>query len=235
MSKTHLVLTQVKNEKYREFYKKRREKGDFLILDNGAYEDTLANEERLCEAINYYRPNVVVLPDLYLGAWEESLKLSTNFAQKFEDEPDRYWEWMFVPQAEPKDENGWKKALYQGILNISPAWIGLSRNLVADKRGTIFNNLLDRARWCDILTRSPRAFKVHALGMQAGCLEELWALKHAGCSSVDSSCAVWRGWNRYSLFASWPDIPLDFEADELDDNFAHSVIRNNIRSVLTRC
>ncbi len=35
-SKIHLILAQVKNEEYRKFYRERGEKGDFLILDNGA-------------------------------------------------------------------------------------------------------------------------------------------------------------------------------------------------------
>ncbi len=238
LSKTHLVLAQVKNEEYRKFYRERGELGDFLMLDNGAYEEEF-DPELLLEAMRWYKPNVVVLPDIYLGDWKASLQLSIEFAkendvERFLDPKTKLWEWMFVPQAEPGDEVGWEICLDAGLRQIKPAWIGLSRNMVNDKRGTIFSSPLARVLKCYRLKKFRPLLKVHALGMQAGCLEEVWALNHAGCDSIDSSCAVWRGHNDFLLDDKdeWPDIPLDVDVQSLNNA---GLIDFNINEVLKRC
>ena len=247
MSKTHLVLAQVRNEKYRRFYRERGEKGDFLILDNGAYEHNQSlDSDLLVEAMRWYKPNVVVLPDLYLGDWKESLELARRFIEYVQTlhlslKEGLTHEWMFVPQAVPGDSSGWWHSLWKAEEVIKPAWIGLSRNMVNDKRGTIFESPLARVEQCLHIKTVSSKVKVHALGMQAGCLEELWALNHAGCDSIDSSAPVWRGHHGFSLDADnimeWPDAPLDIEygTESFDNLDFHDLIVHNINEVLKRC
>ena len=62
----HLVLTSIINKypAYREFYLERIERGDFVILDNDAYEITDGGStDDLIRAIQELKPSEVVLPD----------------------------------------------------------------------------------------------------------------------------------------------------------------------------
>ncbi len=54
LSKTHLVLAHIKDGAYVEFYRKRRTDGDWIILDNGAYESAGIPDVYLVEAIRIY-------------------------------------------------------------------------------------------------------------------------------------------------------------------------------------
>jgi len=217
LSKRHLVLAHIKNSRYKEFYKERKLLGDFLILDNGAYETGEPNEQAILEGIEYYEPDVVVLPDTYLGDAWDSMNQGYTFSRKYIYLKEHFgFEWMFVPQARPSEEREWQRNLEWGMMKINPKWVGLSRNLVADKRGTIFFSPLARVTNCLRIIRE-YGVSIHALGMANGCLPELWALHYAGCSSIDSSAPVWRGFNGERLGNMWSDIPLHFEHDESCD------------------
>lgn len=66
-SKYHLVLAHIyeQDAAYREFYKKRVRAGDFVILDNSAYELKAAVEvTRLIHCIEDLHPTAVFLPDV---------------------------------------------------------------------------------------------------------------------------------------------------------------------------
>lgn len=69
-SRHHLVLPQyyLKYPEYADFYRKRREEGDFIILDNGAAElrRSLFVDDIIRVAKNL-RPNIVVAPDTIYG------------------------------------------------------------------------------------------------------------------------------------------------------------------------
>src|SRR5882672_5189483 len=103
LSRHHLVLAQIKDPAYRQFYKLRREKGDHIILDNGAWEGN-QNWAVLTEAIVFYNPNVVVLPDYLLQPWEKTLHSAQVFLDTFNDDfPDV--DWALCPQASRSEEH----------------------------------------------------------------------------------------------------------------------------------
>lgn len=65
MALTHLVL---KYPKYAEFYKKKKEQGDYVILDNSLIElDEALDVSVVLEAANLINPDEIVLPDAFLS------------------------------------------------------------------------------------------------------------------------------------------------------------------------
>jgi hypothetical protein len=210
LSRHHLVLPQIKNEQYRQFYKQRREKGDFIILDNGAYERN-KDWHLLLEAIPFYDPDVVVLPDFYLKSWEKTLHEATTFLDHFGK--DFNTQWMFCGQAVKGDIMGWIEGVIRALQDTRIKWFALPRCLSTD----ISMDPLIRANICRYLKRKGR--RVHALGMVKGSVGELEMVRDAGCDSIDSNAPVWRGWCGRRLAApNWYDIEVRYEEKWYEDN-----------------
>lgn len=221
LSKHHLVLAQMLyNKEYMAYYAGRKQAGDFIILDNGAYENTKPIDS--AAYFNYIKalsPDVVVLPDILMSPWRETTRLALRFLDEFapwlEDHNYRT-QWMFVPQVNTKNSDHFRMAvdtvLNDGRVGKYVTWIGLGRYIE-----TLFG---EGYRWSwakELRERYP--INIHALGMAAGDLRELKKLKENGVSSIDSSCATWRGWNGYYLDhygqqAKWKTegTPCDFGA-----------------------
>ena len=217
LSKTHLVLPFVEDQEYWRFYTKRRDAGDRIILDNGAYESKRPVDDTVIISLieSPLRPQVVVLPDYLLQPWEKTWHAAIAFldrwAEKFPDV-----EWMYVPQAEERDMSGWRTSLLKGVDEPRVSWIGLPRAYATH----IACRPLARVEEVATITGYHKK-KVHCLGMLAGDVHELHYLDKAGCISIDSSAPVWRGWNGYSLKSFedsiWPDYPMDFNAEPHQD------------------
>jgi hypothetical protein len=233
-SRTHLVLPQVENPRYVDYYQRKRREGDYIILDNGAYEG-VDNWSLLLSGIERDRPNVAALPDFLLSDGERSFLAARDFLIANRGRyPDV--KWMYIPQSRPGDLQGWYKWLNIGIKELKPDWIGIPRALATDiAQGP--NAWLARADAVEQLTM--RGIKTHALGMVKGNLKELEALFWEGCCSVDNSSPVWRGLNGYHL--DHPDAesiwdhngtPVDFNWEGHIGPWLDSVIKHNMNLVL---
>lgn len=102
-SQIHLLLAHqvLQDEKYVEFYLKRKAKGDYLILDNSAFEFGGAISADLLEkAINIIQPNEFVLPDVLFDK-DQTIARSSEFAKEVNIESLRY---MGVVQGKTLDE-----------------------------------------------------------------------------------------------------------------------------------
>lgn len=123
----HLVLTQYywADEAYRKFYQKRRDEGDFLILDNGAAElKHSADSAKVIDACLSLRPHVVIAPDVIYNS-SETLDKTWNFVERwFKELYHAGIEIMAVPQGSDEDE--WIKCY--NLFNNNPhlSWIGIS-------------------------------------------------------------------------------------------------------------
>lgn len=210
LSKRHLVLAQVTDQRYMEFYRKRRQEGDTLILDNGAYEGTLADDRRILECIDYYTPQITVLPDKFLQSWEHTYNAARDFLNKHYQ---RYsWmKWMYVPQGPRNNVMNWIDGLINACDDLPIDWVGLPRCLATD----ISLDPLIRPQACELIRKRWPHIKVHALGMVKGNVAELPFLRDAGCESIDSSAPVWRGWYKgFRLtneldMAAWEKVGTD--------------------------
>lgn len=180
--KTWFALAQEVDFDYVDFYHKR-DKDVTLILDNGAYEGEL-HLDMLVHAITLYTPDIVVLPDLLLGQSERSLYLSLGFLEQYGLSSAQYHnEWMFVPQAEPGDIDGFVNATRTAMKDKRITWVGIPRCLVTD----ITTDPLARYHFAKAMKKDHPDIKLHALGMINGCVPELYYLQKAGVLSCDSS------------------------------------------------
>jgi len=73
LTKTHLVLAHIymESEKYRDFYRNRVAEGDFVILDNSAYElGSSINITDLKHCVEDLKPTATFLPDVRFHAFK---------------------------------------------------------------------------------------------------------------------------------------------------------------------
>jgi hypothetical protein len=224
-SKAHLVLSHVTNALYQQFYRKRSEAGDLIILDNGAYEGAL-NSNELLERIGLYHPKIVVLPDLLGGGGLDSFNISKAFHDRWKSVIS-HTEWMYVPQGETITD--FEYALFKGMDEIQPEWVALPRILGTKLAPSVHT----RANWCHLIhNRYPNA-NVHALGMLAGNTHEITYLTDANCASIDSSAPVWRGWNGFDILDPLWDVQgtdVDFNAPPINNAYYERLITSNLRA-----
>jgi len=209
LSKTHLLLPQLDHiSGYREFYQKCQKTGDFLILDNGAYEGC-HDWYHLVKCIEIYKPNVVALPDYMLQDWDKTVAEATRFLDRYYDQFP-WVKWMFIPQAKPNDIMGWVFGLEVMMRDERVSWVGLARVLTY----AITSDPMMRVSCARTIQRMWPHIKLHALGMSKGSVEELNALRAmTHVKSIDSNAPVWRGWMGYKFnrnVQDWAEIPVDY-------------------------
>lgn len=103
----HLILAEqvVTDERYRNFYLERSKAGQFIILDNGAYEyGTTPSLDLLVSAAKQTRPTEVVLPDQMFGknAAEKTVQMATEGSRRLRQEG--FESFMAVPHGEDISE-----------------------------------------------------------------------------------------------------------------------------------
>lgn len=235
LSNHHLILAQLLyNEKYMEYYSIRRQAGDFIILDNGTYENSKPMDEAAYyNYIKGFDPTVAVLPDLLMQPWLKTTSTALKFLDKYADqlaEANYRTQWMYVPQIHDGSFDDFCRSvsmvLLDGRQGHHVTWIGLGRYL-----STEWGIRVKCATW--VKSHYPH-LRLHALGMAAGSLDELKALKDVGVNSIDSSAPVWRGWNNQFIHENqvWAKTgtPCDFHA-KLPPIDCEAVIQTNLKAV----
>lgn len=192
LSKTHLVLRHVyKTDKtYREFYQNRREAGDRIILDNGAYE----GETCLESPGMLLEPQIVVLPDFLLQPWKKTWHAAIHYLDIYYDKYPAT-EFLYIPQSLPGDLHGFIESYQEAVSDRRITWLGIPRAMAY----AITDNPLARVEFARMVHRDHPGLKLHAFGMVNGDIHELPYLAQAGVTSIDSSAPVWRGWHGYTI------------------------------------
>ena len=90
----------MRSQKYLDFYRKRVEAGDFVILDNGAAEDVIYGAKHLHTLADDFGPTEIVVPDT-IGDPNETLAKAMGFTRFAM--PSKY-QYMFVLQGRNMDE-----------------------------------------------------------------------------------------------------------------------------------
>jgi hypothetical protein len=191
LSTTHLMLAQVTDQRYWQFYHERRKEGDWLILDNGAFEGKIDNVT-LRNRIATEAPDVVVLPDYLDQRWQATY----TAARRFLDDNCGRWPsvsgWMYVPQSVRGDIVGWSISLMNALDDQRINWVGLPRALAY----LYTDDRFIRARIAEHLKKYRPDIKLHALGMVHGDVAELSALRETKCvESIDSHYPIDDGEN----------------------------------------
>ena len=236
LSRSHLVLQHILHADYAEFYRKRKLiEGDFLILDNGAYEGArMPTLDEYRHNINFYRPDVCVLPDYLLQPWGKTFNAATRFLDDISGTTGEYEpQWLYIPQAEPGRLEDWNRSLEQILNDARVTWIGIPRALSTH----IARDRLARVEAARHIRRVYPSIHMHAFGMVDGDIHELPYLEDAGVESVDSSAPVWRGWLGYSLteqrdMKHWRTVgrECNFWANVLPRAYEHKMILHNLEA-----
>jgi len=212
LSKTHLVLAHEyeRNHEYAKFYERRKAEGDFIILDNGAYEGYTYWDD-LAELAGRLKPDVIVLPDFYLQPWRKTWHAAIAWLDRLEFAV-AHAEFLYIPQSVKGDPHGFMESYFEAVQDPRITWLGIPRCLATDIVGT--PNA--RVEFAKMVKRDAPHVNIHAFGMVNGDVNELPGLADAGVRSIDSSAPVWRGWNGFHIDdkEGWDQhgTPVDFNA-----------------------
>lgn len=235
LSRWHLVLAHVDDPDYHLFYVERREAGDFLILDNGAYENEKPHLDY--ELIGEYCPQVIVLPDYPLQPWKKTWHAAMAWLDNW-NPPEflKNTELLYIPQSTKGDLHGFIESYQEAASDSRITWLGIPRSLAY----AITDNPLARVEFARMVRKDHPQLKLHAFGMVNGDVHELPYLAAAGVTSVDSSAPVWRGWNANKIDDQidrdlWDHAgtPVDFTWPEPIDGWngvACDVIKHNLEA-----
>ena len=203
-SKVHLLLAHLMEDRaYCDFYKRRKEEGDYIIVDNGAFEfkRPLDADEifRLVGGAGF-QPDVIVAPDYPFEPWSKTVTETDSFARRYHNYFDASVKLMAVPQSKPGDWHGWIEC-YEHLTKIPHVnWIGMSilgiPNAFQSATGTkdISFNRTFATQYLKNNGIIESRIKHHYLG--CGDPREILMMKAQGVADTnDSSTAFWHAIN----------------------------------------
>ena len=192
-SHVHLVLAHLVDTcpEYAAFYRKMRDRGDYIICDNGAFElGESYNPERLIDLGTACGAHAIVLPDYPFQHFTKTVAAAEEWKARIKDAD---FDTFFVPQSETGDLEGWIRSYEWAAGDPDIDIIGMSilgipnalPHIPAAYARVVMSQL--------IIDRNIRADKYHHyLGLNAGPALEIPALIKMGMlNSCDSSGPVW--------------------------------------------
>lgn len=240
----HLLLAHLLEDKtYVDFYKARQEQGDFIIIDNGAFEfHKPLSVDKYYKLVNNsgLHPDVVVAPDYPFEDWAKTVDSTSKFIEEYGNYFDiNKTNVMAVPQSVKGDYLGWIKAYSEFVLMEDVEFIGMSilgiPNAFCSLTGTdaiSFNRV-----FASLYLRGNNIINMEKKHHYLGCEEprELLMQKQIGIAySNDSSTAFWHAINGIlfddtasGLVNGKTKIPVDFSL-EYDESHV-PMIEENIR------
>jgi hypothetical protein len=238
-SNTHLVLAHLvdKDDEYANFYKKRREFNDFIMMDNSAYElkvpyspDSLLRLAEKCGA------HAIVLPDYPFQPAQVTIDAAEAFIPMFKDAG---YLTFFVPQSETGDKEDWIQAYNWADCNPNIDIIGMSILGIPNALPHI-----DPAYARVVMTQILIERKLlsgkhhHYLGLNSGPNLEIPSLLAMNAlDTIDSSGPIWAAilGHRYThesdsfQTVSKLKLPVDFDIPLTKDKATLDRILHNIR------
>jgi len=191
-------------EEYLKFFQEKIEKGETVILDNGAYEGVPMQAWRLAALVKELNPTVVVLPDVP-GKFAKTLVGVDDYLNRFG--LPKGTAGMTVLHA----PDGKRQQFETAYGMVCTEWVGFSRLTKSYGHGVQWP--YHRVSFATYLHASEQwrgELKHHALGMLRGNVQELKALNGVGFHSCDSSAPIWRGMHGYEVDeVDWPDYSME--------------------------
>lgn len=199
-STAHLVLAHIvkEDDSYAEFYRDLAHRGDFIIMDNGAFEigesydpDQLVELGRKCGA------QVLVLPDYPFADAAKTVNAAKKYIPLFKEAG---FKTMYVPQSLKGDTEAWIASYQWGAENDDIDVIGMSilgipgalPHIPAAYARVVMTQILKDRR---IFNEEKHH---HYLGLQASPSVEVPALIAMNAlDTLDSSNPVWSGINGF--------------------------------------
>lgn len=243
-STRHLVLAHLvdRDDRYATWYKHRSDQGDFIMMDNSAYElhepyspEKLISLSRKCGA------HAVVLPDYPFQPAEKTISAAEKFIPLFKEEG---LFTFFVPQSTRGATEGWISCylwaannpdvdiigmsilgIPNALPNIDPAYARVVMTSILQDRG-----LLARHKYH------------HYLGLNSGVnLEIPSLLRMNALNSIDSSGPVWSALLGHAYTTDTDSyqavskikVPVDFNLPKIKDAATDARLKNNIDLTLS--
>lgn len=220
----HMALGQelIRNVAYCDWYRWRHNRGDFIIVDNGAAEpgDERIPFETVLDAAEYVRADEVIMPDvLYNG---ESTVAYTTDPSVLEQVPVRNR--MIVPQGTSLEE--WIECFEHIAGKIEFRSVGIAKHLEKSAKGgrAAVVRWLHNQRWTRIVD-------VHLLGIWEDPLAEIdrACTSYSGIRGIDSGAPIAYAQHGMTMEAAG-HYSLDWVASA-----DRSLIKSNIKTLLAAC
>lgn len=196
LSSAHLVLAHIvkENPEYAAFYQRMRARGDFVLMDNSAFElGASFDPTQLVDLGKACHAEALVLPDYPLQDATITVQAAKKHLPTFRGEG---FKTMFVPQSTSGDLESWIASYQWAAENDNIDIIGMSilgipaalpHIPAAYARVVMTQILIDRGIF-------NHAKHHHYLGLNAGPALEIPALiKMNALDTLDSSAPVWQG------------------------------------------
>lgn len=161
MCLAHLAL---QDERYAKFYRSMSDAGKYVMMDNGAAEDSQLTNEDLVKAYNIIHPSEMVLPDTLLDGFD-TVRKTVAFLHEYADRLD--CNFMAVPQGRTFDV--WRScaATLAQLPRVSS--IGISKFLnIALKSRYVRMDAADHIAGLIAVGRANKGLDVHLLGCDEG-------------------------------------------------------------------
>lgn len=243
-STTHLVLAHIveTNDAYASFYKRQAELGDFVIMDNGAFElGESYNPNKLISLGQKCGAHALVLPDYPFREAHVTIEAGTRWAKAVREAG---FYTFFAPQSKTGDLDDWVHGYEWAAENDDIDIIGMSILGIPNAIPHV-PKAYARVVMTELLQRQNRfAFHKyhHYLGLNAGPNVEIPALlKMNALDTVDSSNPVWCGINGLQYAPTQSDwMPMqkrylrevDFDQEWTKKDHIRSAIQHNIEYTL---
>lgn len=234
----HLVETDVA---YADFYLSMADRGDYLIMDNGAYElgesyapDKLIDLAKRCGA------HAIVLPDYPAQPADKTIDAAKEWIPLFKAAG---FHTFFCPQSEVGDTDDWEKAYVWAAENPDIDIIGMSILAIPNALPHIPKSYARVVMAQSLMERGMYAFEKyhHYLGLNAGpALEIPPLLAMSALQSCDSSGPVWAGLMGHSYTPdadSYQSVRkltshVQFDYPYVNDEMTHERIQHNLAMTL---
>jgi hypothetical protein len=242
-SDIHLCLVQeiLKDKEYAAFYRTMSDLGQYIIMDNGTFEQGHPCEtDEILKAMEIVKARCVVTPDFPNEPWEITREACHAFAEKI---PAQY-ELMVVPQTRVGCVEEYFSALWEMLMESATLrslpqvkYVAVSilsapnavRHIVGSDEPEICRNfvMMELQKW--LKTHDVFSRRIHCLGLgsRIDLIQYYWS-----AYSLDTSSPVWHGWNGIGytsglLLQGKIKKSVDFQA-ELPNELFGGLIQQNI-------
>ena len=238
LSTSHLVLAHLVSEsqEYAGFYKERSAQGDFVMMDNSAYElKEPYSPDKLLELAGRCGAHAIVLPDYPFQEAQVTIDAANKFAPIFKAAG---YKTFFVPQSKKGDKEDWISSYEWASTNDAIDIIGMSilgiPNAIPHIDPTFARVVMtEKLMQLGVFNHNKHH---HYLGLNGGPRTEIPSLLRMNAlDTIDSSGPIWSAvlGHEYTnnadslLMVKKPKMPVDFHI-EVKDTVTHRRILHNI-------
>lgn len=243
-SRTHLVLAHLvhTDKQYAEFYRNRKKAGDFIMLDNSAYElKESFSPDLLLDLGKSINADAIVLPDYPFEPAQKTIDAAEKYIPLFKQHG---FKSFFVPQSKTGDLHDWIRAYQYGSMNPDIEILGMSilgipnaLNAVDPSYSRVVMTALLQDR--GLFNKNKHH---HYLGLNAGPALEIPSLIRMGAiNTIDSSGPIWAAilGHQYTTEADSMQlvkklkVPVQFDYKMTKDSDTIARIKHNIAMTQT--